>query len=399
MNLDIASLRRDTPGCEKILHFNNAGASLPPTVVLERVKVHLDLEAEIGGYEASDRTLDEQEGVYTAIARMLGCDADEVALVESATRAWDAAFYAFAERLQPGDAILTAANEYVSNYLAFLQTARRRGVEIAVVPSEPNGEISLSGLEAAIARYNSRVKLIALTHIPTNGGLIQPAAAVGLIARAHKIPFLLDACQSVGQIPLDVEALGCDMLSGAGRKYLRGPRGTGFLYVRRALMEKLEPVPIDMRAATWTAPGSYEALDDARRFESWESSIACRLGLGVAVEYAMALGMDNIFARVVALATELRRQLADVPGVTVRDLPGSGPESRCGIVTFTHERHSAQEIFERMRDRKINVRVAPRLGALLDAEQRGLPEMVRSSVHCYNTDEEIERFAQAIQSL
>lgn len=399
MSLDIASLRRDTPGCERILHFNNAGASLPPSAMVERVKAHLDLEAEIGGYEASDRTLDEQERVYASIAWMLGCGADEIALVESATRAWDAAFYAFAERLQPGDAILTAANEYASNYLAFLQAARRRGVEIVVAPSETHGEISLPALEAAIAKHGRRVKLIALTHIPTNGGLIQPAAAVGRIARAHKIPFLLDACQSVGQVPLNVEKLECDMLSGTGRKYLRGPRGTGFLYVRRALIETLEPVPIDMRAATWTAPGSYAAREDARRFESWESSIACRLGLGVAVEYALGLGMDSIFTRVVTLAAELRKQLAAVPGVTVRDLPGSGPESRCGIVTFTHERYSAQEIFERMRAQNINVRVAPRLGALLDAEQRQLPEMVRSSLHYYNTDEEIARFVKAVRAL
>lgn len=399
MNLDIASLRRDTPGCEKVLHFNNAGASLPPSAVLERVKAHLDLEAEIGGYEAGDRTLDEHERIYASIANMLGCAPGEIALVESATRAWDAAFYPLSEQFQRGDIVLTAANEYVSNYLAFLQTVRRRGVEIVVVPSEPNGEISLAGLEAAIAQHGRRVKLIALTHIPTNGGLIQPAAAVGAMAQAHGIPILLDACQSVGQVPLDVKTLGCDMLSGTGRKYLRGPRGTGFLYVRESLMKKLEPVPIDMRAATWTARDQYEVCKDARRFESWESSIACRLGLGVAVEYAMAVGLDNIFNRVVALAAELRQQLAVIPDVTVRDLPGSGRESQSGIVTFTHERHSAQKIFERMRDQRINVRVAPIFGALIDAEQRRLPEMVRSSVHYYNSDEEIARFAGALRAL
>ncbi|MHB1858050.1 MAG: aminotransferase class V-fold PLP-dependent enzyme, partial [Acidobacteriaceae bacterium] len=231
--IDVASVRADMPGCENVLHLNNAGASLPPRAVVERVKAHLDLEAAMGGYEAADSAAEESERVYRSIAGMLGCAAEEIALVESATRAWDAAFYALAERFEPGDKILTAANEYVSNYLAFLQVARKRGVEIVVVPSEEGGEISLTALEAAIDQHGQRVKLIALTHVPSNGGLVQPAAAVGHIARANRVPFLLDACQSAGQMPLDVEELGCDMLSATGRKYLRGPRGTGFLYVRR----------------------------------------------------------------------------------------------------------------------------------------------------------------------
>ncbi len=399
MSIDVASVRADTPGCEHVLHFNNAGASLPPAIVLERVKAHLDLEAEIGGYEAADRTADEYERVYAAIARMLGCAVEEIALVESATRAWDAAFYALAENFQPGDKILTAANEYVSNYIAFLQVARKRGAEIIAVPGDPGGDISLPALEAVIEQHGKRVKLIALTHVPTNGGLVQPAAGVGRIARAHRIPFLLDACQSAGQMPLDVEALGCDMLSATGRKYLRAPRGTGFLYVRQSLLRQLEPIPLDMRSAMWTARDQYEVRKDARRFETWESSVACRLGLGVAVEYAMAIGLDKIAARVAMLAETLREQLARISGVTVRDLPGNGSQPRCGIVTFTHEHHAAQTIFERMRDQGINARVTAVGFTRLDMEQRGLTEMVRASVHYYNTEEEIARCSQAIAAL
>ena len=399
MAIDVDSVRADTPGCANVLHLNNAGASLPPAIVLERVKAHLDLEAEIGGYEAADRTEDEYERVYASIARMLGCSPEEIALVESATRAWDAAFYALAEGFQPGDKILTAANEYVSNYLAFLQVARQRGIEIVVVPSEENGEISLPALQAAIARHGHRVKLIALTHVPTNGGLVQPAAAVGRIARAHGIPFLLDACQSAGQMPLNVDELGCDMLSATGRKYLRAPRGTGFLYVRQALLEKLEPSFLDMRSATWTARNSYEIRKDARRFETWESSLACRLGLGVAVEYAMAVGLAKIAERIAMLAEQLREQLARIPGVTVHDLPGKANQLRCGIVAFTHERHAAQTIFERMRDQQINVRVTAVGSTRLDMEQRGLTEMVRASAHYYNTEEELARFSQAVAAL
>lgn len=399
MAIDVASVRADTPGCRNILHLNNAGASLPPTVVLERVKAHLDLEARIGGYEAADRAAEEYERVYASIAGMLGCAASEIALVENATRAWDAAFYALAERFQPGDKILTAANEYASNYLAFLQVARKRAVEITVLPNDPGGEISLTALEAVIRRHGARVKLIALTHVPTNGGLVQPAAAVGRIARTNHIPFLLDACQSAGQMPLHVEQLGCDMLAATGRKYLRGPRGTGFLYIRQSLLQQLEPTPLDMCSADWTGRDEYKLRNDARRFEISGGSFACHLGLGVAVEYARTIGLENIAQRVTMLAKQLRDQLAEILGVTVRDLPGSGSQPRCGIVTLTHERVGARIVFERMRDQGINVRMTGVGSTRIDMEQRGLTEMVRASVHYYNTEEEISRFAQAIREL
>jgi cysteine desulfurase / selenocysteine lyase len=397
--IDVVSARADTPGCENVLHLNNAGASLPPTPVLERVKAHLNLEATIGGYEAEDSVAEEYERVYASVAKMLGCAASEIALVENATRAWDAAFYALAEEFQPGDKILTASNEYVSNYLALLQIARQRGIEIVVVPNEPGGEISLTALEAAIRQHGERVKLIALTHVPTNGGLVQPAAAVGRIARRSHIPYLLDACQTAGQMPLQVEQLGCDMLAATGRKYLRGPRGTGFLYIRQSMTERLEPTPLDMCSAEWSAREEYKLRPDARRFEISAGSVACRLGLGVAVEYAMALGLNNIAARVTVLAEQLREALAIIPGVTVRDLPGSGSQLRCGIVTFTHEQHPAAAIFERMRDQRINVRVTPVGSTRIDMEQRGLVSMVRASVHYYNTEEEIARFARVVAAL
>jgi cysteine desulfurase / selenocysteine lyase len=397
--IDVASVRADTPGCENVLHLNNAGASLPPTVVLERVKTHLDLEAAMGGYEAEDSVAEEYQGIYRSIARMLGCAASEIALVENATRAWDAAFYALAEGFQTGEKILTASNEYASNYLAFLQVARQRGVEIVVVPNDPSGEISLTALEAAIRQDGERVKLIALTHVPTNGGLVQPAVAVGRIARRNHIPYLLDACQTAGQMPLRVEELGCDMLAATGRKYLRGPRGTGFLYIRQSMLERLEPTPIDMCSAEWSVREEYKLRNDARRFEISAGSVACQLGLGVAVEYAMAMGLDNIAARVTVLAEQLREALAIIPGVTVRDLPGSGSQPRCGIVTFTHDVHAAGAIVARMREQKINVRVTPVASTRIDMEQRELPAMVRASVHYYNTEEEIARLAWAVAGL
>ncbi|WP_437622416.1 aminotransferase class V-fold PLP-dependent enzyme [Sorangium sp. So ce1151] len=389
MTMDIAALRRDTPACASVVHFNNAGASLPPAVVVDTVVEHLRREAEVGGYEAQAEAAARLEAVYGSVARLIGAEPGEIALVENATRAWDMAFYSL--RFGPGDRILTAQAEYASNYIAFLQVARRTGAEIVPVPSDESGAVSLPELDRLL---DERVKLIAITHVPTNGGLINPAEAIGRRARAAGVPFLLDACQSVGQMPVDVEALGCDMLSATGRKYLRGPRGTGFLYVRRALLDRLEPPFLDLHAARWTAPDRYEVRPDARRFESWESYIAGRLGLGAAIDYALRLGLPAIRDRVFALAERLRARLAELPGVTVRDVGAR----RCGIVTFTRAGEDAAAVKARLGAQGIHVSVSTAAGTLLDFEARGIPDLVRASVHYYNDEPEIDRLVAALAS-
>lgn len=360
-----------------------------PRPVLDAVTDHLALEARIGGYEAADQAQDALEHVYDAAGRLLGCGRDEIAFIENATRAWDMAFYSFAGTLKPGDRILTSMAEYGSNYIAYLQTARRTGAVIEVVPNDEHGQISIEALRNAV---DPRVKLISITHIPTNGGLVNPAAAVGRVAREAGIPYLLDACQSVGQLPLLADEIGCDMLSGTGRKYLRGPRGTGFLYVRRALLERLEPLLLDLHAATWVTRDRYEVRADARRFENWETYFAGKIGLGVAIDYALALGVEAIRSRVYALGERLRDRLKAMSGVSVRDL---GVE-RCGIVTFTAAGAEPAAIKTRLAAERINVTTSGPAGSRLDMEARGLTALVRASVHYYNTEDEVDRFCRTL---
>lgn len=388
MTIDVARARAETPGTAHVAHFNNAGSSLPPTPVLDAVHAHLDLEARIGGYEAEAEAEAGLQRTRTALAEMLNCAPTEIALVENATVGWDMAFHSLS--FGPGDRILTSVSEYASNYLAFLQVARRTGAVVEAVPNDADGQLDPEALERMI---DGRVRLIAVTHVPTNGGLVNPVREIGRIARAHGIVFLLDACQSAGQMPLDVEEIGCDLLSSTGRKYLRGPRGTGFLYVRRTLLDSLEPPFIDLHAATWVAPDRYVLRPDARRFENWENYVAGQVGLGVAIDYALSWGLEAIRDRVVLLADRLRERLETVPGARVHDL---GRE-RCGIVTFAVEGRPAEAVKAALAARGVNVSVSTTSSTRLDMEARGLEELVRASVHYYNTEEEIERLIEAVR--
>jgi cysteine desulfurase / selenocysteine lyase len=389
-SFDVERARRETAGVERLVHFNNAGMALMPDPVVSRMVSHLQREAAIGGYEAAEEAHAEVEHVYDAIARLLNCGSHEVAIVENATRAWDMAFYAFDFR--PGDRILSSAAEYESNYLAFLQVCGRTGARVEIVPDDPSGQVSVAALEAML---DDRVKVISMTHVPTNGGLVNPAAAVGAIARRYGIPFLLDACQSAGQMPLDVELIGCDVLTGTGRKYIRGPRGTGFLYVRRSLIERLDPPFVDLHAAEWISHDAYRVRTDARRFESWETNYAAKIALGVAVDYALDWGLEAIWERVHDLGQELRARLERVPSVTIRDVG----ETQCGIVSFTYEDLAASAVQAHLREAMVNVSVSPRRYTRIDMEQRGLPEVVRASVHYYNTEDEMNAMCDRLAQL
>jgi cysteine desulfurase / selenocysteine lyase len=390
MPIDLERLRAETPGVLHRVHLNNAGAGLMPLPVLHAMTDYLRREAEIGGYEAADEARARLDGVYDGVARLIGAARDEIALTENATVAWQMAFYALP--LRTGDRILTARAEYAANYVAFLQVAKRTGAVIEVIPDDANGVLDAEALEQML---DDRVRLIAITWVPTNGGLVNPAAAVGRIARAHGIPYLLDACQAVGQMPVDVADLGCDMLSATGRKFLRGPRGTGFLYVRRRMLEKLEPPIIDHFGAPWVTPDRYELRPDARRFETWENNYAARLGLGVAVDYTQAIGIEAIAARCRTLADRLRIGLGAIPEVTIHDL---GPHP-AAIVTFSVAGREADAVKTHLAAAAINVSTSDPASTLLDAQRRALPVIVRASPHYYNTEDEIDRLASVIAKL
>jgi cysteine desulfurase / selenocysteine lyase len=401
MSIDVERARADTPACERVTHLNHAGASLPPRQVLDAQVEWLRAEAETGGYELADQRADDRQRTYDEVAALLGAGNDEIALVENATFAWHQAFWSLP--LRPGDRILTCTVEYASSYVSYLQAQRRRGVAVEVIPDDEHGQVSIDALARLLDDGDAGggdsgrgpVGLVAVTHVPTNGGVVNPVEDVGRLCRAAGVPFLLDACQSVGQLPVDVEAVGCDFLAATGRKFLRAPRGIGFLYARRSRFETMDPAFLDLLGAEWVAPDRYELRPDARRFENWESNQAAIAGLREAVAYARSWGLDAIADRVGHLAEALRARLADVPGVAVHDLG----TRRSGIVTFTKDGHPAGEIKEALAGQGINVSVSEPSSTRLDADRRHLPPLVRASVHYLTTEAELDRVTAAVAAI
>lgn len=390
MAIDKEKIYNDTPGKKKIIHFNNAGASLMTQVVLDTQKDYLDLEAKIGGYEALAKSQTKHENVYKSVAKLINANPNEIAIVENATVGWAMGFYAI--DFKPGDRILTVEAEYVSNFIAYLHMAKEKGVSVEVIPSDENGNLDLNLLEHMI---DENVKLISATHVPTNSGLVNMVSDLGKIAKKHNILFLVDACQSVGQMPIDVEEIGCDMLSATSRKYLRGPRGVGFLYVKQSIIEELHPPIVDLRSAVWKSPTIYELRNDAKRFENWENNCAAILGFGAAVDYALDVGLENIKERNDELASYLRDKLSAIQCVNIHAIS----HHQCAITTFHIDGHEAADIIDKLRENGINTSLSEPSSTLLDATKNKLPKMIRASIHYYNDEMEIDRFIDVLQKL
>jgi selenocysteine lyase/cysteine desulfurase len=372
------------------VHLNNAGAGLLAQPTLDVVVGHLRREAEIGGYEAADAAREDIAAVYTAVAELVGGTPEEIAFFDNATHAWNAAFYSVP--LGPGDRILTGRAEYGSNVLAYLQVARRTGAEVVVVPNDGSGQLDTAALADLV---DERTRLIGLSHVPTSGGLVNPAVEVGRIAREAGVLYLLDATQSVGQFPVDVREIGCDMLSATGRKFLRGPRGTGFLWVGSAALERLDPYVAEIRSATWDGGRGFTWAEGARRFETWENSYANLLGLGTAVRQALDLGLDAIADRTLALGARLRDRLDAVPAVSTHDL-GS---TRCAIVTTKVDGVPTAEVVAALAHAGINVTATVPEDTQFDTEVRDVHPLVRLSPHYYNTEAELDRAVDVIAGL
>jgi selenocysteine lyase/cysteine desulfurase len=389
--MDIAQLRNDTPGCTHKIHLNNAGASLMPHSVSQAIHAHIELEEQTGGYEAAEIMQHEIDAFYPIAAQLLQAEARNIAYTTSATDAYSRALSSIP--FKQGDVILTTSNDYISNHLAFLSLQKRFGVNIVQTADSPAGETDLDDFSTQLRKLQP--KLVAVTHVPTNSGLVQPVEEMGKLVKETDSIYLVDACQSLGQLPVSVKDLHCDFLTGTFRKFLRGPRGAGLMYVSdKALQKGLEPLFIDMRGADWTALDTYKPQPTAKRFEDWEFAYALLLGSKAALQYLLALDMHDIKTRNRHLCQLLTAHLQSIPGLSLLD-KGSHQSS---IVTFTLAGTTPEATQDYITKGGFNITMSYKNYALIDYEKKGVSWAVRVSPHYFNLEQEIEAFASHIQA-
>lgn len=384
----LATWCQDTPGCAEWNHLNNAGSALPPRSVTAAMVDYLQAESRRGGYELARERHHTISQYYSTLGAFLKLPANHVAYTYSATHAYARALSCIP--FETGDVILTSTNDYVSNQLAFMSLKKRWGVNYVRVADQPTGGIDLEDLEDKIRTLHPR--LVSVTHVPTNSGLIQEVTGVGQLCQTYGIWYLLDACQSVGQMPLDFPAMGCDFLCGTFRKFLRGPRGAGFLAVsERVLKSALTPLFVDLQGADWDSLDGFTIKPSAARFEEWESNYATVVGATACLDYASKVGLSLIQERSFGLAAMLRQKASELPGVRILDHGAA----LSAIVTITLP-SGPDGLIAHLQAERINASLAPYTAAFMDMRRKQADWLLRLSPHYYNSEEEIEQVVEVL---
>ena len=449
-----------------VIHLNHAGASPSPNTVLERVIKHMKLEQKLGGYAAAELVKDELNSVYDKVCQLIHArnPHQEIALMESATVAFTKIFYTIVYAIQQQNekdknskqrnVILISDVEYAANVVAICKFATEYNWVVLSLPSsvvdgKSTGIVDIEQLDKILSgtyKYKDHgetttkildpdtIGLICITHIPTNCGIINPIEQIGQMIQSYNdansnngdsdnIPsmyYIVDTCQSIGHVNVDVQTIQCHGLIGTGRKYLRGPRGTGFLYVSSSIVNDLIPNHIDHYGIPITL-GVPSKLDDdgdnininkvainenniiqyqprvgATRFEYWESNIANKLGLGVAIQYCIDIGIDSIEADIKSRSKYLRNKLKKLPKVNIYH----GDDSTCGIVTFSiigmegdDIKNIKQQLFASSDTYKFEVSTTQDTSTPIDSLIMDAPKLlIRVSVSYTTTTTEIDLF-------
>ena len=389
--IDVVAERERTVGAALSHHFNAAGAALASVDVVSTVVDHLRLEERLGGYEAAALMRESAEAVYDAAAALIGASAPEIAIFDSASTG----LRVLMDALRPmrGDRIVASSTTYVSHALQLMTIAREQDVDLVVAPVDEHGRMDVAALDALLA--DGRPSFVTVSHIPTSSGLTEPVARIGEAARRHGATYIVDATQSIGHLDVDVDRIGCDALVTTGRKFLRGPRGTGFGYIRSSLLERLIPTAPDVRGAKWTGMTDWELSPSARRFETWENSVATRLGLGVALREAIQRGPERTESWLLERALMLRGSLSLIPGVEVVDPEGS----TSAIVTFVVEGIAATDVVTALAAIDGRVVAVPDTHGQWDLGARAIPSVVRASIHVYNDEADLDALLAAVEGV
>lgn len=388
MNIDL--IRSQTKGLDGKLFFNSAGSSLMQDQVVELMQDYLEQERMEGGYNTASKNEKSIRNSYTQVAKLLCTNERNIAFTTSAGDSYSQALYSipFVEN----DVIITTNNDYVSNQLAFISLQKKYNIQIVRVNDLPSAGMDVQDCIKKIQDLNP--KLVAITHIPTSSGLVQDIYGISEACKTSNAYYLIDACQTLGQMKIEVTDLHCDFLTATGRKFMRGPRGSGFLYVSdRVLSEGLAPLFLDQGGANWTEEFGFQLLDSAHRFERWEKNYGAIIGLGKATELINEIGISNIESRNLELQTVLRNELANLPNIHCTDVGNK----LCNIITFTSADGTIDKIEALFALHNVSYSVSGNNSALIDFKKRNLTQVIRLSPHYFNTEVEIKSLIELLK--
>jgi cysteine desulfurase / selenocysteine lyase len=394
MSLDSKTIRADFPALHQQVHGkplvyldNGATAQKPRAVIDSLVRFYERDNANVhrGLHALSMRATDAYEGARTRVAKFVNAaDPAEIIFTRGTTEGINIVARSYAALLKPGDVILATEMEHHSNMIPWQQLAKATGAKLQYVPvlgADAEGGLDLAALDRLLT---PQVKIFAFTHFSNTLGTINPAAELCRRARAVGAVTVIDAAQSIGHMPLDVRAIGCDFLSFSGHK-MCGPTGIGALYGRRALLDSLTPtetgggivVTVHYDSATWKpAP---------ERFEAGTPNVAGAIGLGAACDYLDGLGREKIAAHDEALGKLAYEKLSTLPGIRL-----IGPRgSRGGLVSFAFNDVHAHDVVTFADEDGVALRGGHHCNQPL-MRKLGLTSTTRASFYVYNTEEEID---------
>ncbi|MBA5777328.1 aminotransferase class V-fold PLP-dependent enzyme [Stappia sp. F7233] len=381
------TMRQGIPHVDDFIHLNNAAGSLADQRVHDAIKAHLELEARSGSTEAMNAVSSKLEQLYSAVAAFVGGTADQMLVADSHTNAWQRPFLAV--DLKPGDVVLVGSSEWGGNLSMIHHTCRRTGASYKVVPDDASGRMDLRTFESALK--DKRVKLVCTTWVAATSGQVNPVEEIGELMRQTEALHFVDGAQAIGQFPVDIRNLNCDLLTVSARKFVRGPRGTGFAWISKRFLNEYKPLGVDQFAAPWENDAPH-LRGDARRFETGESNYAARLGLLSALELILTRDISADFTVIKELAAQARARLSSTEGITVLE----GNEGSCGLVTFLADGVAPAKIAADLRQSRINISApTTRYGPLYMAA-RGWNAINRLSPHAFNTADEIDKACDAI---
>lgn len=379
----IKEARTQTPTATSGTHLAAAGSSLPSSRTLEAVRSYIDLEASIGGYDAADAVMDLVQTTRVQLETLINAPSGSVALTSSDTVGFAKSMWGLAlgGQFPKNSAFLVDHYLYASHKYVICEVAKFCEANVLISPTR---QLEADWVQSQLSRGN--VRAVLCTHVASHRGYVTPLSSIGQLCRESESLHIVDGCQSFGQIPIDVEASSIDIFTATGRKWLRAPRGTGFVFARPDLISLMRPPYQEGRLEL--------APENPQRLENFEVSWAARVGMHFALNDLHTYTQERVSRQIIAMTDYLQHRLRELKNLDVQEAPD---QPKCGITTFLHSSVGSEELKAQAAAIGVRFTVAPPDSAPLDSDVLRAP--VRVSPHIYNNTDDIDALIEFIEAL